>query len=51
MPAFFNAHTHVGDTVAMDLPVTGALEELVTPPNGLKPGFSRGHLATGSSVE
>ncbi len=35
-PAFFNAHTHVGDTVAMDLPVTGALEELVTPPNGLK---------------
>ncbi len=35
-PAFFNAHTHVGDTVAMDLPAGGSLEELVTPPLGLK---------------
>jgi cytosine/adenosine deaminase-related metal-dependent hydrolase len=35
-PAFFNAHTHVGDTVAMDLPAGGSLEELVTPPHGLK---------------
>ncbi len=35
-PAFFNAHTHLADTVAMDIPCTGGLEELVAPPNGLK---------------
>ncbi|HVN66357.1 MAG TPA: amidohydrolase family protein [Methanomicrobiales archaeon] len=35
-PALFNAHTHVGDTVAMDAPWRGSLEELVTPPDGLK---------------
>lgn len=35
-PGFFNAHTHIGDTVAMDIPCTGTLEELVTPPDGLK---------------
>jgi cytosine/adenosine deaminase-related metal-dependent hydrolase len=35
-PAFFNAHTHLGDTVAMDLPVSGSLEEMVTPPDGMK---------------
>lgn len=35
-PAFFNAHTHLGDTVALDLPVQGSLEALVTPPEGLK---------------
>lgn len=35
-PALFNAHTHVGDTVGMDLPWQGSLEELVTPPDGLK---------------
>jgi cytosine/adenosine deaminase-related metal-dependent hydrolase len=35
-PAFFNAHTHLGDTVAMDVPSEGSLEELVTPPDGLK---------------
>lgn len=35
-PAFFNAHTHIADTVAMDQPCSGSLEELVTPPNGLK---------------
>ena len=35
-PALFNAHTHVGDTVGMDLPWQGSLEELVTPPGGLK---------------
>ncbi len=35
-PAFFNAHTHLADTVAMDLPVTGTLIDLVTPPDGLK---------------
>ncbi len=36
VPAFFNAHTHIGDTVAMDLPARGSLAELVKPPNGLK---------------
>ncbi len=35
-PAFFNAHTHLADTVAMDLPCSGDLESLVTPPQGLK---------------
>lgn len=35
-PAFFNAHTHLGDTVAMDLPLSEDLESLVTPPHGLK---------------
>ena len=35
-PAFFNAHTHLGDTIAMDCAVTGDLEALVTPPDGLK---------------
>lgn len=36
VPAFFNAHTHLGDTVAMDLPARGSLADLVKPPNGLK---------------
>jgi len=35
-PAFFNAHTHLGDTIAMDCAVTGDLVSLVTPPDGLK---------------
>ena len=35
-PAFFNAHTHLGDTIAMDCGVQGDLESLVTPPDGLK---------------
>jgi len=35
-PAFFNAHTHLGDTIAMDCQVKGDLESLVTPPGGLK---------------
>jgi cytosine/adenosine deaminase-related metal-dependent hydrolase len=35
-PSFFNAHTHLGDTVAMDYGVTGDLVSLVTPPHGLK---------------
>ncbi len=35
-PGFFNAHTHLADTVAMDLPCSGNLVDLVTPPNGLK---------------
>ncbi|MFA7563163.1 MAG: amidohydrolase family protein [Methanoculleus sp.] len=36
VPAFFNAHTHLGDTVAMDTPTRGSLADLVKPPNGLK---------------
>ncbi|PKL70805.1 MAG: amidohydrolase [Methanomicrobiales archaeon HGW-Methanomicrobiales-1] len=35
-PALFNAHTHLGDTIAMDCNVTGDLTSLVTPPHGLK---------------
>ncbi|HMA05317.1 MAG TPA: amidohydrolase family protein [Methanomicrobiales archaeon] len=35
-PALFNAHTHLGDTVGMDMPWSGPLEDLVTPPGGLK---------------
>jgi len=35
-PAFFNAHTHLGDTIAMECRSNGDLESLVTPPNGLK---------------
>ncbi len=36
VPALFNAHTHLGDTVAMDCGATGDLAQLVTPPDGLK---------------
>lgn len=36
LPAFFNAHTHVGDTVALDTPADRPLAELVAPPDGLK---------------
>ena len=35
-PALFNAHTHLGETIAMDCGITGNLETLVTPPDGLK---------------
>lgn len=35
-PAFFNAHTHLGDSIAMDCWEKGDLESLVTPPGGLK---------------
>ncbi|MDD1703305.1 MAG: amidohydrolase family protein [Methanoregula sp.] len=35
-PAFFDAHTHLADTLAMDCKRTGNIVELVTPPNGLK---------------
>lgn len=35
-PAFYNSHTHLGDTIAMDCGITGNLEALVTPPDGLK---------------
>ncbi len=36
IPAFYNAHTHIGDTVAMDIDADGDLSSLVTPPSGLK---------------
>ena len=35
-PALFNAHTHLGDTVAMDIPLPGRLSDIVAPPDGLK---------------
>jgi len=56
-PAFFNAHTHLGDTVAMDCGVNGDLASLVTPPHGLKhrllDGASRQDLVRGmhTSIE
>ncbi len=34
-PAFVNAHTHVGDSIAKDLPYM-PLDDLVKPPDGLK---------------
>lgn len=37
IPALYNAHTHIADTVAMDCdPGTGNLADIVTPPDGLK---------------
>ena len=36
LPAFFNAHTHIGDTVALDTRIDRPLAELVAPPDGLK---------------
>jgi cytosine/adenosine deaminase-related metal-dependent hydrolase len=35
-PAFFDAHTHLGDTIAMDCGSSGDLVSMVTPPDGLK---------------
>jgi cytosine/adenosine deaminase-related metal-dependent hydrolase len=35
-PAFFNAHVHLGDTIAMDCTASGDLTDLVKPPGGLK---------------
>jgi cytosine/adenosine deaminase-related metal-dependent hydrolase len=36
VPALYNAHTHLGDMVAMDVAAEGSLMDLVTPPDGLK---------------
>lgn len=50
-PALFNAHTHLGDTIAMDCGANGDLVSLVTPPHGLKHKLlaqaSRADLITG----
>ena len=35
-PCLFNSHTHLADTVAMDIRAEGSLSELVSPPEGLK---------------
>ncbi len=35
LPCFFNAHTHLGDSVVLEEP-TGTLETIVAPPHGLK---------------
>ena len=40
-PAFINAHTHVGDSIAKDLPYM-PLADLVAPPDGLKHRILRG---------
>ncbi|WP_308574257.1 amidohydrolase family protein, partial [uncultured Methanosphaera sp.] len=36
MPAFINAHTHIGDAIAKDVGDGLPIDELVAPPNGLK---------------
>src|SRR6056297_965735 len=36
LPAFVNAHTHVGDSVAKEAAVGLGLEEAVVPPDSLK---------------
>jgi cytosine/adenosine deaminase-related metal-dependent hydrolase len=36
LPAFVNAHTHLGDSVAKDAGEGRSLQELVAPPDGLK---------------
>jgi cytosine/adenosine deaminase-related metal-dependent hydrolase len=50
-PAFFNAHTHLGDTIAMDCAISGDLVGMVTPPDGIKHRFlnsaSRADLIVG----
>ncbi len=47
-PALFNAHTHLGDMIAMDCGTTGNLEALVTPPDGLKHQAAEGRIPSGS---
>jgi len=41
-PAFVNAHTHVGDSIAKEAGRGLSLEELVAPPDGLKHRLLRG---------
>ena len=36
LPAFVNAHTHIGDSIAKEAGAGLSLEELVAPPDGLK---------------
>jgi len=36
LPTFFNSHTHLGDTIAMDFLYKGSIADIVTPPHGLK---------------
>lgn len=36
LPAFVNAHTHIGDSIAKEAGADLTLEELVAPPDGLK---------------
>ena len=51
LPAFVNAHTHIGDSIAKDAGAGLSLEELVAPPDGLKHRLlrtaSRDRLVTG----
>jgi cytosine/adenosine deaminase-related metal-dependent hydrolase len=36
LPAFVNAHTHIGDSIAKEAGEGLSLDELVAPPDGLK---------------
>jgi len=42
LPAFVNAHTHIGDSIAKEAGEGLTLEELVAPPDGLKHRLLRG---------
>ncbi len=42
LPAFINAHTHIGDSIAKEAGRGLTLEELVAPPDGLKHRLLRG---------
>ena len=42
LPAFVNAHTHIGDSIAKEAGSGLTLEELVAPPDGLKHRLLRG---------
>ncbi|WP_433624370.1 amidohydrolase family protein [Halomicrococcus sp. NG-SE-24] len=44
LPAFVNAHTHVGDSIAKEAGEGLSLEELVAPPDGLKHRLLRSTL-------
>ncbi len=47
LPSFYNAHTHLGDSVVLEEP-KGALEDIVRPPDGLK--FRRLREATSGQI-
>lgn len=36
VPGFFNAHTHIGDTIIKDVEISDSLENIMKPPNGIK---------------
>ncbi|WP_424018640.1 amidohydrolase family protein [Halorientalis pallida] len=53
VPAFVNAHTHIGDSIAKEAGEGLSLDELVAPPDGLKHRLLReaGHEETVAAME